>query len=260
MDRDVIDTGRTPARDRIDGDAAVYFPALDPDHVEQIGREVDRAGYCRIDGIVPPALLAEARDRAEAAVRANGGEYVALTGPVAQGGYLLSAIHADPAFARLLRALYAVAAGGEARRHVHQVLRCLQGETARRHADYLHYDSYAVTILIPLAVPREGLGGDLLLLPNNRPIRRSYLANGVEKLLLDRGPVQRWLWRRVRSGAQRSVRLTMLPGSVYIFWGCRSLHANTPSDPGALRATLLYHYGNPHGDSPLRRWRVRRSA
>jgi hypothetical protein len=38
-------------------------------------------------------------------------------------------------------------------------------------------------------------------------------------------------------------------GNVYLFWGYRGLHGNMPCESGALRATLLLHFGRPHGSS-----------
>ncbi|WP_156679808.1 hypothetical protein [Sphingomonas profundi] len=248
-----------PEPSAIDPPPGVRFPAFDAAAIARIAREVDATGVCRLEGAVPDAWIAEARRHAEAAVARNGGEYVARDGRIPGAGHLLSDIHADPAFAGMLRGLHRAATGqAPASGHVHQVLRCLKGRTARHHANYLHYDSFAVTILIPLAVPARGAAGDLILLPNRRPFRRSYALNAIEKALHDRAIVQRLLWRRIRAGRAAAVRLAMTPGSVYIFWGYRSLHANAASDPAGLRATLLYHFGNPHERSRLRRWLTRR--
>ena len=232
------------------------FPVLDEVEIARIASAVATTGACRLDGAITAPVLAQARRQAEALVVQNGGEYTVRVGRVARGGYLLSDIHDDPAFRHMLACLYAAATGADAADgHVHQVLRCLQGETARNHAGYLHYDSYVVTVLIPLAVPEQGAAGDLVLLPNRRPVRTSYALNVAEKAVLDRAVTQRRLWRMIGAGRVPSLRLSMRPGAIYIFGGYRSLHANLPSNPAALRATLLYHYGNPHAGSRLRRLR-----
>lgn len=40
-------------------------------------------------------------------------------------------------------------------------------------------------------------------------------------------------------------------GNIYFFYGYRTLHANLPVNPNYQRATLLFHFGNPHDDSFL---------
>lgn len=57
----------------------------------------------------------------------------------------------------------------------------------------------------------------------------------------------------VRRGWLRPVRLKLIPGNLYLFWGYCSLHANDECHPDLLRATALLHFGNPHHDSALAR-------
>jgi hypothetical protein len=38
---------------------------------------------------------------------------------------------------------------------------------------------------------------------------------------------------------------------LYLFWGYQSLHANQPCQPESLRATAVFHLGNPHLRSRL---------
>ena len=38
-------------------------------------------------------------------------------------------------------------------------------------------------------------------------------------------------------------------GNLYLFSAYRNLHGNMPCESGALRATLLLHFGRPHGSS-----------
>jgi hypothetical protein len=41
------------------------------------------------------------------------------------------------------------------------------------------------------------------------------------------------------------------PGNAYLFWGYRAFHATLPCAPGALRATLMLHYGELHSGDHL---------
>lgn len=65
----------------------------------------------------------------------------------------------------------------------YQVLRCLSGSQAKRHSLRFHYDLYVLTALIPIMISADGKEGKLIILPNTRPIRRSYAANLLDKIL-----------------------------------------------------------------------------
>lgn len=233
------------------------FPALSEDSISRLCAAVANHGYCRLDNAVSPAQVTQALDRARAAVQSNGGEYLSLTGLAAiapQDGYLLSGIHDGPLLA-MAAALYALWLGKPAiEGAIHQVLRCVKGVTGQSHARYVHFDSYVVTILIPLTASPAAGGGDLILLCKRRTIPRSYLVNVLMKFFLDLAPAQALLWRGVASGRLAATRLKLIPGAAYVFSGCRTLHTNDRSVPGELRATLLYHYGNPHHRARSRVW------
>lgn len=190
-------------------------------------------------------------------VLASHGEYVALTGTQSLSGTLLHDWATAPHFVTLCRRLCALGTGRPAPDEpFYQVLRCLAGDSGRRESMIFHYDSSVLTVLLPICIPERGRTGDLLMLPNVRRIRRSYLRNLLDKLLVD-GPIPQrvlaWCWR---SGRLKFVRIRMRPGSLYFFWGYRCLHANEPCDPEHVRATALFHYVDVHRDSALAR-RVR---
>jgi hypothetical protein len=127
------------------------------------------------------------------------------------------------------------------------------------HSWLFHYDSYVVTILIPIEIPTTGQTGDFLIIPNTRPIRGNRAANLVDKVLLDNRATQ-WMLRVFTAiGVIRPTRIKMVPGNAYFFWGYRSVHTNEPCDPDQVRATALFHYVNPHaGESllPIPRFRT----
>ena len=103
-----------------------------------------------------------------------------------------------------------------------------------------------VPIFLPDAMP--GNAGELVGLFNKRPFRRLVLANIVDKTV-----GQSHLYRkRILGKLDESGylhRVDMEVGNAYLFWGYRSLHGNMPCESGALRATLLLHFGRPHGSS-----------
>lgn len=134
-----------------------------------------------------------------------------------------------------------------------QTFRCLQGQGGLR-SRYLHFDSYLLTIIAPVAIPTLGPLGELVLVRRRRPIRRGYLFNVLEKAVLDRSFVQRLLWWLIDRKRLTITRVELVPGSLYIFLGYQTLHTNEPCAPDQLRATAIFHYAPVHAQSITRRW------
>lgn len=120
------------------------------------------------------------------------------------------------------------------------------GRSAKRHSLYFHFDSYVVTILVPVIIPDAGQSGQLIMFPAVRPVRKSYWRNVIDKLLSDMPPAQLYFRKRARSPRSKAIAVELVPGSAIVFWGYRSLHTNGRCDPDQLRVTALLHFGNPH--------------
>jgi hypothetical protein len=131
-------------------------------------------------------------------------------------------------------------------------LRVIAGPRGEGDAFWFHYDASVVTMVVPLFVPdgERGHSGELVGLFNKRPFRRFAVVNIIEKIVGQSRFYRRRLLRRLaRKDAFQTVDMEV--GNVYLFWGYRSLHANMPCESGALRATLLLHFGHPHSSSPM---------
>lgn len=228
-----------------------------PSRAPALARRIAAEGYAVVEDFVSTAELEAAQDFVAKAIAANGGEYVGFTGVEDLGETFLARLPDDPHFTDLCRGLYESGVGGRAPEVTfYQVLRCLSGATARAHSLRFHFDSYALTALIPITMPDHGSPGRLIIHPNTRSIRRTYLANVADKVLCDNPLSQSLLNAAYRRGSRRMVRLELKPGSLYFFWGYRSLHTNEPCEADAIRATALLHYADPHAESWLkRRWR-----
>jgi hypothetical protein len=223
---------------------------------------MNQRGFGMIADYVPPAQLDRMRRFVAQAIDEAGQRYVGFVGRDAVAGSAFAELAETAAFRDLMRRVYdravgdrGVADGGAGRpapeADFYQVLRCLAGETGKAHALIFHYDSYVVTALIPVEIPSRGNTGDLVMLPNWRRIRRSYLANLIDKVLLDNRLTQAALRLAHRTRLLRLTRIRMTPGNIYFFWGYRSIHANEACDPAQVRATAIYHYANPHAHSAL---------
>jgi hypothetical protein len=219
----------------------------------RIVADIDRQGYGTLSDYVSEQELEVVRAIAHAAVRASGGEYVCFTGPDALAGTVLSELPQSASFRNLCRRLYELGTGEIAPEvDFYQIFRCLQGTTGLGHSYRFHYDSYVLTALLPVAIPDEGRRGDLLVIPSTRRIRRWYLSNVLDKGLVDNKIAQTILRMAARRRRLNTVAIRMQPGNVYFFWGYRSIHTNEPCDPDKLRATALFHYGDPHRNSKAR--------
>jgi hypothetical protein len=106
-----------------------------------------------------------------------------------------------------------------------------------------HFDSYVLTALIPIPVPDHGNPGRLIIHPNSRGIRRTYLRNLVNKVLVDNRLSQTLFNAAYRRGSKRVIRLSLKPGNLYFFWGYRSLHTNERATP--MRSAPLHSCTTP---------------
>ncbi len=209
--------------------------------------DIERTGF----GVIPQFVSADQLTRMRAfvakAVEDAGGEYAGFIGPDSVAGSGLDELARSPHFQDMIKEIYERGTGQKApEQDFYQVLRCLSGASARRHSYLFHYDSYVVTVLIPIEIPTTGMTGDFLMLPNTRSVRKSYAANVIDKIILD-NPVSQFLLRSlIKAKLVRPTRIKMVPGNAYFFWGYRSVHTNEPCDADCVRATALFHFANPH--------------
>jgi len=226
--------------------------------IAAIAAQIDATGFCRIDGFISRDELMPLVSIAESAVDRAKGEYIAFSGPDAFTGTVWARMISSPPLRFLCESLYGHAhPENMPKAGFYQIFRCLKGQSSRKHSFYFHFDSYVVTIILPIVIPQSGSAGNLIMFPAIRPIRRTYLRNVIDKLFSDLFPMQ--LFYRMRAGAPRSgaISIRMEPGSAVLFWGYRSLHTNEPCDPDKLRATALLHFGNPHRGASASRLRRR---
>jgi hypothetical protein len=233
---------------------ALKISELSDGDVRRIADDIDRDGFAEVRNFVINGHDVMQKFVLEA-VEANGNEYTCLTGSEALAGTPFGEVARDESFVRLLKRVYEAGLGRPGpEQPIYQVLRCLKGSSGLRHSLKFHYDSYAVTALLPVFIPTSGVTGDLLLLKRRRSIRRHYVHNLIDKFRLDNPITQRFLRRRYEANSQSVMRVKIVPGNLYLFWGYQTVHANERCDINQLRATALFHYNNPHADSVLRRY------
>ena len=218
--------------------------------------EIDRKGYTVIEHYISPEQLELGRAFIKQQAATRDGEYFCIHGIEELSGSMFAGLALSPPFKDRLAQLYCLQTGREpaATEQIFPVIRCLQGRSGLKQSHFYHFDATAVTALLPLFIPTEGEHcGDLIIFPNARRVRFNTLCNVIEKAVLHNTASQKLIAFAVRRGWLKPIRLKLEPGNLYLFSGYRSLHANDECDPAMLRATALFHFGNPHHESLLAR-------
>ncbi|WP_322101648.1 hypothetical protein [Paraburkholderia sp. J41] len=212
---------------------------------------MDKTGFGVLHDAISETVLAQMRGFVAEQIERRGGQYFGLSGAQWINETCLRPLYESAALRELLDTLYErkMHAAAPAER-IYPVMRALTGTHGLRHANNFHYDSYMLTVLVPILIP-DGPNeppGHLVMFPNMRNARRWVVVNIVEKLLVEN--VMHRVWRLPfvqRLLAAKIVPLT--PGNLYFFWGMRSLHANQACLPSSVRCTVLLHFGDPHEGS-----------
>lgn len=233
---------------------AVILSDVSEEEMRRIAADVNRNGFAEVERFVISGHAAMRKFVLDA-VEANGGEYTCLTGADALAPTPFGTVARDEKFIKLVKRVHEIGFGRPGpEQSFYQVLRCLKGASGLPHSLKFHYDSYAVTALLPVFIPTTGNTGDLLLVKRRRAIRRHYIRNLVDKVFLDNPVTQRFLRHRHKTNSAALMRLKLVPGNLYLFWGYQTVHANDRCDTDQLRATALYHYNNPHAENFLRHY------
>ncbi|WP_144006840.1 phytanoyl-CoA dioxygenase family protein [Pelomonas sp. KK5] len=223
-----------------------------PEYLDEIARRIDKDGVVCIERAVKPESLARWRQELQRNIKAQGLRYFSIIQPWQQPGSEYEALARDDNFKQLLTGLTSRGhPGHQDHSDIYNVLRVIAGPRGGDHSLQFHYDASVVTVLIPLEIPTgtPEESGDLITYPNRRPIRGSSLLNFLDKLCIQ-NPIARIYWsRRIANRRDDSNIVRLKPGNIYLFWGYRTLHANLGCRSDSLRATLLFHHGDPHRNS-----------
>lgn len=221
--------------------------------IPEVAHKLDLTGFVCLENVVSPGWLEEARQSVNSSLAAYGEYDFCVIRPSNEKGSPAHRFVTD----RAVRAIFERLASARCPQRVTQneeiysVLRVLAGPEREASSFRFHYDAAIVTMLVPLVIPIAGAGksGELVVFPNRRPFRGSAMFNIFEKVLVQNQFYRKRIMREFNKASEKySVQLT--PGNLYLFWGYRTFHGNLPCAPNTVRATLLLHYGNPHGRHP----------
>lgn len=241
----------------------------------QMTRQLQEDGFYCLENALNPELLQRFQHEVRALVQRKGQRYFSLINPFKNRESVFHVLQQSQRLHGFLHGLVHACTHAQAEHRPHtehseplNVLRVVTGNSGNAYALRFHYDASIITMLIPVIIPKGPIQccGHLLALMNLRHIRKSSITNFAEKVLMQNILTQKLLGFGMTRRLHRYVQ-ELSEGNIYFFYGYRTLHANLPVDPSYLRATLLFHYGNPHQHSRLiraiayiRHWRERRNC
>ncbi len=218
-----------------------------------IARQLDEMGVACLENAVCPEWLAHARADVYDRLLAYGERDHFIPSPESEENTAAAAFIGSPDVSALLSAVARIRfpQGPAELELIGSALRVIAGPRGEGDAFWFHYDASILTMVVPIFLPdaEPGSAGELVGLFNKRPFRRLVIANIIDKAIGQSGFYRNYLLRRL-DRPDYLHRVAMEIGNAYLFWGYRSLHGNMPCESGALRATLLLHFGRPHGPSP----------
>lgn len=221
--------------------------------IGHIAGELDRAGVVWLDDVVSGEWVAAAGADVRKRLVATGPGQHFVDRPGDEHGTPAHMFSTDPKVLALLRGLAHARCphGTTVDDTMFTALNILWGAPHEDSAPWFHYDASTITMVVPLLMvpgPRSESSGELVVFANQRPFRRFTAVNIVEKAITQNRIYRQRAVRRYRRDPEAHI-VDMKLGSVYLFWGYRTFHGTLGCAADAIRATLLLHYGSPHGSS-----------
>lgn len=218
----------------------------------ELASTLDRDGFACIENVVSDEWLERARGHIRNLLAQNGNKFFSIVRPGNDPESPLAEIANDPSVKALMMNLTGQVCPKAVNENeeVYNVLRVIAGPKGTSGSFEFHYDPSVVTLLVPIFMPHNdpGKSGEFVMFPNGRPFRRSLVYNLIEKAIAQNRFAAKRTVKKLR--LDEHVRL-LYPGNIYLFWGYRTYHGNMPCAPHTLRATMLLHYGSPHGKSKI---------
>lgn len=220
---------------------------------QDLYKKLNLDGIVEIPAFVSSEDLIKAQNIAKEAIESSGTEYRAFSNDEGPEGHFLNELLQKFGLQKTCHSICEFADGVDySNAETLLVWRNFRGRASQGHVLKFHYDSYIISALIPILIPEEGKRGDFLIIPNTRKVRKSYVVNLLDKLMLDNILTQ-WFLKLLYFGRSSFIKKIQLnPGSLYIFWGYRSIHTNDNVDGDKMRSTAIFHCLNPHAENSLK--------
>jgi hypothetical protein len=224
-----------------------------PTDARAVAAKLDETGWACFENAISPHWLARAQAHVRGLLQKHGEKMFVIIRPADEENSVASEVAHHSVMHDLLRRVTELGCprGVVEWEDVYNTLRIIAGPDGSKGSREFHYDASVVTALVPIFIPDtdQWHSGELVIFPNKRGYR-SMLVNLMEKAVVQSASYRRRMLRVVERNPEARCRY-LKPGNVYLFWGYRTYHGNMPCRSDSLRATMLLHYGNPHGDRTL---------
>jgi hypothetical protein len=237
---------------KVDFNGSVTNPLFALDEAN-ILNELNTSGFVCLENFISPFWLEEARNDVHRQLKERGYKYFSLVWPSRIKNSAAQQIVNERLIRDLFESLVRQACpNGLIKEDIYNVLRIVAGPKCDEGSLQFHFDASVLTALVPIFMPENtrGQSGELILFPNVRPFRKYVIANIIDKLLKQNSWYRKKFTKKHYSDPDACMRV-LKPGDMYLFWGYRTYHGNLACSPNSLRATMLLHFGNPHGGSKM---------
>ncbi|MDC8784112.1 hypothetical protein [Roseateles koreensis] len=222
--------------------------------LDTITTKLNESGFFCIENAFKSNTIKEWKSEIKSLLEVHGNRYFSLIQPWVDESSKFRCLAFDDNFRKLLHGLTQRGLEeGNSNNEIYNVLRVIAGKNHNEQSLKFHFDASVVTVLIPLEIPpgNPEESGALVAFPNLRKIRSSSLVNGLEKALYQNPIARKFFASKIKNRTSEKNIYNLEVGNIYIFWGYRTLHANLACKEDSLRATLLFHHGDPHKGSTL---------
>lgn len=126
----------------------------------------------------------------------------------------------------------------------YRVFRALVGKGSDLQNKKLHFDSYYLTLMFPIRIPKykDGENGDFYILPNIRKTFKNKYLNLLIKFIFQNKVSFLFYKSKIFDKIFKPIKIIPKEKSIIIFWGYKSLHGSGILGKNRERVTLLYHF------------------
>jgi len=126
----------------------------------------------------------------------------------------------------------------------YRVFRALIGRESNLQNKKFHFDSYYLTLMLPIKIPRyeDGENGDFYIIPNIRKTFKNRYLNLLIKFFFQNKLSFLFYKSLIFDKIFKPIKITLKEKSLIIFWGYKSLHGSGVLGKNRERVTLLYHF------------------
>ncbi len=216
---------------------------------------LDKSGILILSDIISEHYLKKCQEYVDVNISDKGNRYFTISDVTRRVGSPFAELSNSDALKDFVDALVSLTNIPQVENDMSQGenLRVIAGEQTASQAMKFHFDSSILTMLMPIRIPdgSPAKSGDLIAFPNIRSFTTSIIPNLFWKAWYQNPVARKVMSKRAASGKYASYTVKLVPGSLYFFWGFRTLHANFSCEANRVRATTLFFFGNPPPSDPV---------